>query len=152
MFQRFHIVLIIFFSTCKFAATFPVAIYLVNMSFFETILYTNIGGILGVLSFAMISKGIIHLVKIPFFNRTDRNKRPKKVFTRRNRRFVQLKKKYGLAGIVILTPLLLSIPIGTFLVTKYYGHHKRSYLYLILGQIAWSLIYTYFYAELKVVL
>lgn len=52
---------VILSSTWKFAATFPVAIYLFHMSFFETILYTNIGGLVGIIVFTMVSKGIIKL-------------------------------------------------------------------------------------------
>lgn len=143
------ILLVVFSSSWKFAATFPVAVYIVKMSFAETVLYTNIGGILGVFAFILLSKGILRLANLPLFQRF-RNKKPKKKFTRRNRFIVKIKRKYGLAGIVVLTPLLLSIPVGTFLVARYYDRRKISYVYLIVGQIAWSLIYTFFYTQIKV--
>ena len=40
---------VIFFSSRKFAATFPVAIFVMKMSFIDTVLFTNIGAILGIL-------------------------------------------------------------------------------------------------------
>ncbi len=77
------------------------------------------------------------------------NKRSKKIFTLRNRRLIFLKNKFGLPGIVILTPVILSIPVGVFLITKYFGRKKISYLYLFAGQIVWSFIYTFIYTKVK---
>ncbi|MEZ5067446.1 MAG: hypothetical protein R2847_02715 [Bacteroidia bacterium] len=36
-----------------------------------------------------------------------------KIFTKRNRRIITLWRKYGLFGIAFITPVILSIPIGT---------------------------------------
>lgn len=140
--------IIIFSCTWKFAATFPVAVYLFKMSFLETILYTNIGGFIGMIVFALASKGIIHIFDHLFSVLFRRNKKPKKIFTKINRRIIKIKTKYGLPGIIILTHVLLSIPIGVFLLTKYYGSKKINYLYLALGQMAWSLIFTFVYMKL----
>lgn len=141
--------IVIVSCTWKFAATFPVAVYLFKMSFLETVLYTNIGGFIGIIVFALASKGIIHLCDHVFPLLFRRKKKPKKIFTKRNRRIIRFKTKYGLPGIVLLTHILLSIPIGVFLVTKYYGSKKVNYLYLALGQLAWSLIYTFVYTEIN---
>lgn len=141
--------LIILSSTWKFAATFPVAVYVFQMSFYETILYTNIGGFIGILISTLVSKGLIKLFNAYGSDLFKSKKKIRKKFTKQNRRLVILKNKYGLAGIVILTPILLSIPIGVFLNTKYYGHRKISYLYLLLSQITWSLAYTLFYTTIK---
>ncbi len=138
---------VIFFSSWKFAATFPFAVLVLKMSFIETILYTNLGAIAGIVAFTFVSKGIIKLVNYIKL-KTVGKKEPKRVFTKRNRRIVAIKRKYGLSGIVILTPVLLSIPIGTFLITKYYGHNKNNYFYLVFGHFIWSVAYTVFYFQL----
>jgi hypothetical protein len=142
---------IILFCTWKFAAMFPVAILAMKMSFFETIIYTNIGGALGAVIFTFFS-GIL----IKTWNRYlpeifKCQKKPKKVFTKRKRFLVKVKVKYGLTGIVILTPLLLSIPVGSFLIAKYYGRKKINIAWLISGQVVWSFIYTYLYIQVKAV-
>ena len=141
---------VIFFSSWKFAATFPFAVLVLKMSFFETIIYTNVGAILGIVVFAFASKGIIRLVDY-IKSKTAGEKKPKKIFTKRNRRMIVIKRKYGLPGIVILTPVLLSIPVGTFLVTKYYGRDKKSYVYLVLGHFVWSVVYTFIYMQMYAV-
>ncbi|MBN1926262.1 MAG: hypothetical protein JW798_10525 [Prolixibacteraceae bacterium] len=143
---------IIFFSSWKFAATFPVAVYAMKMSFTETLLYTNIGGIIGALVFFYFSAFLIRLwTKIwPESFRIKRKK--KRIFTRSNRRFVSIKMKYGLLGIVLLSPVILSIPLGAFLTMKYYGKKTGNILWLIAGQIFWSLIYTIFLTQVKTVM
>ena len=71
--------------------------------------------------------------------------RKKKIFSKKNRRIVKLKAKYGLPGIVILSPAILSIPLGSFLTVKYYGLRMRNVIWLISGQVVWSLVYTFIY-------
>ena len=141
--------LIILSATWKFAATFPVAIYVFKMTFIETLFYTNIGGLIGIIVSIFLSKGIIYLWNLHKFKKQKTRKNRRKTFTKRNRRLVKLKAKYGMAGIAILTPVLLSVPLGTFLTAKYYGHKKDSYLYLVLGQVAWSFVITMILTQLQ---
>lgn len=139
--------IIIISSTWKFAATFPVAVIAFKMSFLETMLYTNIGGFIGIAVFSLASKGVIHVFDFLFPGMVGKNRKPRKVFTKRNRRIVKIKMHYGLPGIVLLTHVLLSIPVGVFLLTKYYGTKLRSYVYLTLSQLAWSVIFTFLYTK-----
>ncbi|MDY6801175.1 MAG: hypothetical protein SVU94_08125 [Bacteroidota bacterium] len=144
--------IVILSATWKFAATFPVTVYAFKMSFFETILYTNIGGLLGIIFFTLLSRGFLQLFDNYWPKKWQCKRKQRKTFTKRNRWLVTIKKKYGLSGIVVLTPVLLSIPIGVFLNTKYYGKQKSSYFFLFLGQIVWSFIYTIVLIKLKIVL
>jgi hypothetical protein len=143
------ILLTILFSSFKFAATFPLVIIQFEFSFLETILWTNVGGIAGVYFFAFLSEKLIVWWK-RIFRRSNRKiledeQQVKKIFTRRNRRIVRTKQKYGLIGIALITPFLLSIPVGVFLVVRYYHASKMRFLYLIASNLIWSLIYTGFY-------
>jgi hypothetical protein len=137
--------------TWKFAATFPVAIYAMRMSFTETIIYTNIGGILGVLTFVYLSDFLIKIWNKYWPEKLRLYRKTKKNFTTRNRRLVKIKVKYGLFGIVILSPLILSIPVGSFLVVKYYGFKISNIIWLITGQVLWSVVYTFFYFHAKMI-
>ena len=142
------ILIIIISSTWKFAATFPLAIYLFKMSFVQTLLYTNIGGIVGIAVFIPLSRGAIKAANTLFSGRSREKKRPGKLFTVRNRRLITLKNKYGLPGIILLTPLILSIPVGVFLITRYFGRKKWSYPCLALVQFLWSVVYTFLYTRI----
>jgi hypothetical protein len=140
---------VIIFCTWKFALTFPYAIYGVRMSFWETIFFTNIGGLIGLVVSVFLSRGIILVwEKYVHLNFRRKGPREKNRFTRRNRFLVKLKTQYGFPGIVILTPILLSIPVGSFLMTKYYGVKFRNVFWLLAGQVGWSFIYTIFYMYL----
>jgi len=129
--------------------TFPLVIMQFEFSFLETILWTNVGGIIGIYFFAFLSDRLI-----AWWNRNFRRSRKssdadgehtKKIFTKRNRRIVTIKQKYGLIGIAVATPFLLSIPVGVFLVVRYYRSSRSKFLYLILSNVFWSLIYSAFY-------
>jgi len=144
-----NILLTILFSSVKFAMTFPVAVMQFEFSFFETLLWTNVGGILGIYFFAFLSDKLI-----AWWNRNFRKSgtkgspdasSDKKIFTKRNRRIISLKQKYGLLGIALSTPIVLSIPLGTFLVVRYYRSSQTKFLYLIASNLAWSIVYTGFY-------
>jgi hypothetical protein len=144
-----QILLTILFSSFKFAATFPLVIIQFEFSFAETILWTNLGGIAGIYFFAFLSQKLISWWK-QTFRRSNRKmledeQQHKKIFTRRNRRIVKTKKKYGLIGIALITPFLLSIPVGVFLVVRYYRTSKYKFLYLVAANVFWSVIYTGFY-------
>jgi hypothetical protein len=143
------VLITILFSSVKFAMTFPLATIQFQFSFLETVLWTNIGGILGIYFFAFLSDKLI-----AWWNRTFRRTRTgseqdgsgrKRVFTKKNRRIVRIKRQYGLIGIALSTPFLLSIPLGTFLVVRYYRHNRNKFIYLIASNGIWSLIYTAFY-------
>jgi hypothetical protein len=145
-------VTVIFFASWKFAAIFPVAIIAMKMSFWETILYTNIGGILGVLVFSFFTKTILYFWSEIWPKKWKPAKKGHQLFNKRNRRIVNIKSKYGLPGIVILSPVLLSIPIGSFLITKYYSLKPLNLIYLIAGQIAWSFVYCLFYFQVRTII
>ena len=143
-----NVIITILLSTVKFGMTFPLAIMEFKFSFFETILWINIGGILGIYFFAYLSEGVNRWLQglIDRYRKDEpRKKKEKKVFTKRNRRIIRIKQRYGLPGIALSTPLLLSIPIGVFLAVRYYPRKKTKYAWLIASNVIWSFIYTSFY-------
>jgi hypothetical protein len=146
-----EIIIAILLASVKYALTFPLAVYEFKFTFFETVLWLNVGGILGVYFFAYLWDWAIRLWEKYFGNRLRslksayKSKKDKKVYTIRNRRIIRIKQRYGLKGIVITTPILLSIPIGVFLLVRYYRQNKFKFLYLIASNIIWSIIYTAFY-------
>ena len=134
-----QVILTILSSSVKFAMTFPLAVLQFNFNFAETVLWTNVGGILGIYFFTYLSDKIME-----WWKRNFRKKR-KKIFTKKNRRIVRIKQDYGLIGIALITPLLLSIPVGAFLMVRYYPRSKYKIVALLTSNIIWSVIYTLFY-------
>jgi len=147
-FPMIEIILTILLSSVKFAMTFPLAVLQFNFGFLDTLLWTNAGGLIGIYFFAFLSEKVIAWWRgITWGKRRKPNKpvRDKRTFTRRNRRIVTIKQKYGLPGIALFTPLLLSIPVGAFLVVRYYRTSRVKFTWLIASNLFWSTVYTAFY-------
>ena len=70
---------------------------------------------------------------------------PKKIFSRRSRRMVRIWKRYGLVGLAALTPVLFSIPIGTFFMIRLEKNRNKIVLYMFVSITCWSLIITTFF-------
>ncbi len=81
-------------------------------------------------------------------NRLSKTKNRKK-FSKRNKMIVKARSKYGMWGISLLTPILLSIPLGAFLIRKYYHHRKEAIpvmvLTIVVEGIVISIISWYIY-------
>ncbi len=54
-------------------------------------------------------------------------RKSRKKFSWKNKFMVKLRRGYGMWGIILLTPVLLSLPIGAFLLRKYYRGNKLSF-------------------------
>ena len=146
-------ILIVFaVSSIKFLIA-PALSFGMGLNFLQTFLSTTAGGIVGVFVFFFLSRWLILLytkyfsyyflrlkTKVyGFYNLTMPKFIPARKFTKRNRFIIKIMRKYGLAGIVVLTPVLLSIPVGTFLATRYYSTNRYLLVYLSASVLFWSL-------------
>jgi len=145
-----HVILL---AAVKFILTLPYAM-VIGLEYEEALVSVLIGGIGGFLFFYYLSRHAIRFFNyfLPLFSRwiplflkmrlqTARRKRKKsKIFTRRNRFLAKLKRSYGLPGIIVTTPLFLTIPIGAFLANKYYSKRKYVVLYMILSIVGWTAV------------
>jgi hypothetical protein len=146
-------ILIVFLvSSIKFLIA-PALSFGMGLNFLQTWLSTTAGGIVGVIGFFFLSRWLIqlytkyffyyfHLLKVKIYGLLNLNIPkliPARRFTRQNRMIIKIVKRFGLAGIVILTPVLLSIPVGTFIATRYYSANRFLLLYLCASVLFWSL-------------
>lgn len=67
----------------------------------------------------------------------------KRRFTRTNKFIVRLKRKIGIYGISFFAPLFLSIPIGSIVANKFYGHNRMTYPLIVIGIAGNGLIIVY---------
>jgi hypothetical protein len=67
----------------------------------------------------------------------------RKVFTPSNRRLVAIWQKYGLFGVALLTPPLLTPPIGTLLASGFGERRRRIMVYMFVSSLIWGLILCY---------
>lgn len=144
-----------FTSSVKFAFGVPAALLFYHFNFFQGVLFAFSAGIFGVWFWLYLSKFLFKAVD--YLKDTYRGNHPKpkrKIFTKQSRKFARLKSKYGLVGISIITPALLSIPVGTLLAARIYKHDRRHvFLYLAASVAGWSVLFsaviTVFHASVK---
>jgi len=74
-----------------------------------------------------------------FFGRFRKNKR---IFTRKSRRFVRIWRKFGLKGMCLLTPLVLTPPGGGLLVNLLGSKKKLILKWMWISAVLWSTIIT----------
>ncbi|GAA4407768.1 hypothetical protein GCM10023187_28810 [Nibrella viscosa] len=67
---------------------------------------------------------------------------PPRRFTRRTRLAVKIWKRSGMAGIALLTPLILTPIGGTVLAVSYRVHRGQIMLYMLLSALFWSIVLT----------
>jgi hypothetical protein len=165
-----RVITLILLSSVKFVAG-PTVVYFnqkYDFSFLKTNLYTIIGGMLGVAVFLYISPYIMsfwYWLKLQYhryFKKRDLyfsdptvditepievhyryiSGKKKKIFSPRSRRMVRLWKRYGFAGVAAITPILLSIPLGTFILTRFENKKKKILAYLFVSIVFWSFALT----------
>ncbi|MCE9537805.1 MAG: hypothetical protein K8R85_01115 [Bacteroidetes bacterium] len=135
-----EIISVFLMSTVKFVfGGVPLALGL-GFSFFEAVTVTSLGGFVGVTAFVYTSdKLIAYLKKRKTLKQLENpNQIRKKSFTRTNKIIIIVKQRFGLLGISLLTPLLLSIPIGCFLAVRYFNDKQRILFYMFGSILFWS--------------
>ncbi len=138
-------------STVKFVfGAVPMALAL-GFSFFEAVTITSLGGFTGVIFFVLMSDKIVDNIKKrkskKLLDHPHLHSKP--IFTHRNKMIVSVKRRFGLAGIAFLTPLLLSIPIGCFLAVRYFKNKHRILVYMFCAILFWSISVSSFKLLLK---
>jgi hypothetical protein len=124
-----------------------------GFNYIQTALITALGGILGILFFYFLSKWIIAQYikysptiysyftgeKIQISRRLlQQESGLKKKFTWKNKLIINIRNKYGFFGLIIFTPVVLSIPLGAFLARKYYSGRSNTLIYMSISVVLWS--------------
>ena len=104
-------------------------------SYLEIVVTLILGGTTGVIVFYYFTSWINTLI-----NKLIPQRKEKRVFTKGNRRFIKIKSKYGLIGIAALTPILLSIPLGCFLASRFYTGKKTTIPIMLAGIVFWAFV------------
>lgn len=68
----------------------------------------------------------------------------KKKFTKVNKGLVKMKRSIGIYGITLFAPLFLSIPIGSIVCAKFFGHEKKTFPLMMLFTASYSLLTCFF--------
>ena len=94
----------------------------------ESIIIASAGGIIGVVIFTFFSQWIINVIE------KFGSKKEKRIFTKRNRFIIKVRQRFGLIGLAFIAPNL-TIPVGTFVLVKYFKSRRKIILYESLSVI-----------------
>ena len=138
----YEIISVFLMSGIKFFAA-PLLAKTFGFTFLETIFVTSLGGFGGVLVFLNLGSRIVQF--FPNFFKPINTKR--KIFTKKNKFYVKLIRNYGLFGIAIFSPILISIPVGSFLAARFFENQKIIALAMMCAAVLiWSVsISTFLY-------
>jgi len=119
----------------------PTLGYASGFSIWGTLAVTVAGTMTSVLLFTFLGKILKKKVIDRIFKR-------KKLFSKRNRRFVTIWKKYGIIGVTFLTPLLFTPIGGTLLLTSFGSPKNKIVFWMLIWAVFWAgffsvIIYTF---------
>ena len=130
----YEIFSVILTSSVKFFAG-PILAKSLGFSYLNTVIVSSVGGVLGVFVFFNLGTRIVNF----FPNFFKPIKKKKRVFTKKNKFFVNVIRNYGLFGLSIFTPVLISIPVGAFLAARFFQDQKNTALLIMsISVVLWS--------------
>ena len=130
--ESIKIISIVLLTMLKFIFG-PVLGYTAGFPYLLTVIITVVGMMLSVFLFTFLGGFLRIYIIDPFF----KNRR---IFTKRNRRFVKIWKSYGVIGVAFLTPLLLTPIGGTLLLTGLNTPKKMIVSTMFVSAIVWAFI------------
>jgi len=122
-------------AALKFVAG-PVAGLALGLSWVETAACSVVGLMGSVVVFTFLGKGIERLIG-------RFRKRKPRLFTPRTRRAVRVWKRFGLAGIACLTPLLFTPIGGTLLAVSFRAQPLPLFGWMLLFGTVWGAVFSF---------
>lgn len=116
----------------------PSAMVVFEYNFLKVFLISTAGGIVGNTFFVFFTNAILKWIHN---YRVKKHKiHSRKIFTRFNRGIIKVKSRFGLTGIALITPPLLSAPLGAFLAVRFFKNKAKILAYLSVSVMLWSII------------
>jgi hypothetical protein len=151
---------IVLLASVKYFLTIPYTI-LIGMDYKTAVIAIVTGGIGGFLFFYYLLKPLMRITNVikPLICRIVPEYLKKRYsvfcarwisskkrvyFSRRCRLIVRIKRSFGMWGLIVTTPVLLSIPLGAFLARRYYSHQRRIVLYMMGSIMGWGILLSAF--------
>lgn len=140
MLSFIKIISLFLLTSVKFVVGVPAAFAALKMNFFELLIFASLAGIFGVACFVFLSDWLFKIWDaIQFRIFPQKFKTKKAVFSKKSRRFVLFVRKYGLIGLALLTPTLISIPVGTVLARRFFPNRWKVFIYISSSVVLWAL-------------
>lgn len=130
-----------FWSTALFAFLWSTVKYTVGVAVAFTGFHNPLWGFL--FTFMGAAVGIVFFTYVELWLEDHFNRwfKAKKVFSKTSRRLVRMKQRGGLALVALLTPVILSIPVGCLLATAFVHSRKKIIVYQLASIMLWGLLF-----------
>ena len=129
----FELFLIVLWSAFKYMVGFFMALGY-GLNYVETILTTTTGGFLGVIVYLYLWDLLVK-IKHKIF---PPHPSPGIKINKKRRWLVKMINKYEVYGIVILTPVFLSVPVGTILASMIEKNKWKIKVLMFISFVAWG--------------
>jgi hypothetical protein len=104
-----------------------------GVPFWEITISSALGGSFSSFLFYFASERVISFQKKRLeLKALKGNVKPKRKFTRANKWVVKIKQTFGILGITLLAPLLLSVPVGSMVCAKFYSDNRYTFPLMLL--------------------
>ena len=123
----------------------PLSIIKYDFNLLQTLFFSVVGGVAAILIFSFFSDKVLTFFNDKVLSIFKKNAKPVKKKKRSATKILAIKaaRKYGLFGIAFITPIFLSIPIGTLLALQFFPNKKRTIPILITSVVGWSLVLSF---------
>ncbi len=113
-----------------------------GLGFIWSVIACTVGGMLGVAVYTLAEEFLRKRIM------AVRRKKGKKMFkvNRTSRLIITIKHHHGLLGIAVLTPVLLTVPVGTIAGLALGYHWRELFTYMFFSFLGWSLFFFGIYA------
>lgn len=112
----------------------PVTGVSLGLSYVETVLLTVAGMMTSVVIFSMIGRAVSKWIS------ARRRAKHKPMFSKKNRRIVQIWKRFGVSGVAFLTPIIFTPIFGTMVAALFGAPRKHIFIHMLWSAIFWSAI------------
>ena len=135
-------ILIFLLCMVKFVVAVPSGFATLDLPFIPFVLFTTAGGISGVLAFSFFSNYIFQAWDFIISSLGFKviQTKPKRRFTKASRIYTKIIKSYGLIGVALITPTIISIPVGTVLALKLFPDKRKVIFTLSISVLLWSIL------------
>ncbi|MGZ3866996.1 MAG: hypothetical protein ACXVC6_11440 [Bacteroidia bacterium] len=122
----------------------PTTVFAFHFTFLQTLLVSGTAGVCGSIVFGFVSDEALRLYEWVMKKIFPNRKKPKR-FTRMNRFVIKAKKYFGIPGIAALAPLILSIPLGSFLAIRFFRDRHKTIIWMSAMSVAWTIVLYFIY-------
>ena len=124
----------------------PTEMFAFHFPFYKILLISIASSISSSVVSVYLSKELIILYEY-ILRKLYPNRPKKKIMNKTNRFLIKAKHYFGIVGVSVISPLILSIPFGTFIAIRFFGYKNRvkTIVLMSLSAVVWTIILYFIY-------